>query len=83
MNNNNVRQISEEEIKQTLTKEELQQTQVLNLDELEKTIRIEKKTSKKPAILIATIGGIVFLFIFLIIIYCSAKKENKMKNDYF
>jgi len=34
-------------------------------------------------ILIATIGGIVFLFIFLIIIYCSAKKENKMKNDYF
>ena len=34
-------------------------------------------------ILIATIGGIVFLFIFLIIIYCSAKKENKMKNNYF
>ena len=34
-------------------------------------------------ILIATIGGIVFLFIFLIIIYCSAKKENKMKKNYF
>jgi len=61
MNNNNVRQISEEEIKQTLTKEELQQTQVLNLDELEKTIRIEKKTSKKPAILIATIGALSLL----------------------
>ncbi len=61
MNNNNVRQISEEEIKQTLTKEELQQTQVLNFDELEKTIRIEKKTSKKPAILIATIGALSLL----------------------
>ena len=34
-------------------------------------------------ILIATVGGIVFLFIFLIIIYCSAKKENKMKKNYF
>ena len=34
-------------------------------------------------ILIATVGGFVFLFIFLTIIYCSAKKENKMKNNIF
>ena len=34
-------------------------------------------------ILIATVGGFVFLLIFLTIIYCSAKKENKMKNNLF
>ena len=34
-------------------------------------------------ILIATIGGFLFLFIFLTIIYCSSKKENKFKNNIF
>ena len=33
-------------------------------------------------ILVATVGGFLFLFIFLIIIYCSAKKENKLKNSF-
>ena len=33
-------------------------------------------------ILIATVGGFVFLFIFLLIIYCSARKENKYKNEF-
>ncbi len=41
---------------QQLTPEELQKTQVLNLQELEKTIQYEKKTSKKPAIIVAIIG---------------------------
>ena len=34
-------------------------------------------------ILIATVGGFLFLFIFLTIIYCSAKKEKKLKNSIF
>ena len=34
-------------------------------------------------ILIATVGGFVFLFIFLSIIYCSARKENKYKNEFY
>lgn len=60
--NNDVRQISDEEIKQELTKEELQQTQVLNLQEVQKAIHYEKTTNKKPAILIAIIGIISLLF---------------------
>jgi hypothetical protein len=62
MNNNNVRQISDEEIQKELTKEQLQQTQVLNFQEVQKTIKFEKKTSKKPAILIAIVGIISLLF---------------------
>ena len=41
---------------QQLTPEELQKTQVLNLQELEETIRFEKRASKKPAIIVAIIG---------------------------
>ena len=59
MNNREVRQISDEEIRQTLTKEELQQTQVLNFQEVQKTIHFEKITSKKPAIIIAIIGALL------------------------
>ena len=62
MNNNEVRQISDEEIRKELTKEQLQQTQVLNFQEVQKTIHFEKVTSKKPAILIAVIGLISILF---------------------
>lgn len=62
MNNNEVRQISDEEIKKELTKEELQQTQVLNFQEVQKTIRFEKITSKKPAIIIAVIGALSLIF---------------------
>ena len=50
MNNNEVRQVSDEEIKKELTKEQLQQTQVLNFQEVQTAIHFEKVTSKKPAI---------------------------------
>ena len=62
MNNNEVRQISDEEIKKELTREQLQQTQVLNFQEVQNTIHFEKATSKKPAIFIAVIGIISLLF---------------------
>lgn len=62
MNNDNVRQISDEEVKKALTREELQQTQVLNYKEVQKAIRFEKITSKKPAMLIAILGVISLLF---------------------
>ena len=67
------RQISPEEVlqvqnpkqyqqqqQQQMTQQELQRTQVLNIDELEKTVRFEKISSKKPAIIVAAIG-ILFL----------------------
>ncbi len=39
-----------------LSPEELQKTQVINLKDLEEIVRIEKRTSKKPAIIIGIIG---------------------------
>ena len=44
---------------QQLSDEELQRTQVLNLQDFKETARIERATSKKPAIIFASIG--VFL----------------------
>ena len=68
MNQNmQVRQISQEEVdiargvKQQMTPEELQRTQVLNLQDVEDLAAFEKRTSKKPAIIIAVIGIISIL----------------------
>lgn len=44
------------QINQQLTKEELTRTQVLNLTDLEKVAKYEKKVSKKPAIVLAVMG---------------------------
>ena len=47
--------------KQSKTKEEieeLQRTQVLNLKDVEETVRFEKSISKKPAMILAIIGAI-------------------------
>ena len=54
--------VSDQEVKRELTKEELQETQVLNLQEVKKAIRFEKITSKKPAIFVAVIGILLLLF---------------------
>lgn len=45
-----------------MTQEELQRTQVLNLKDVEEAVRIEKSTSKKPAIIVAAIGIFSILF---------------------
>ena len=42
MDNKEVRQISDEDIKKELTREELQQTQVLNFQEVQETVKFEK-----------------------------------------
>ena len=42
--------------KKNMTEEELQRTQVLNLDAFKEVARFEKMTSKKPAIFIAVLG---------------------------
>ncbi len=83
MNNNEVRQISDEEIKKELTKEQLQQTQVLNFQEVQNTIHFEKATSKKPAILIGLVGVICLLFGGSLQIATSLKtnSENIQKRD--
>ena len=68
MNQNmQVRQVSQEEVdmargvKQQMTPEELQRTQVLNLQDVEDLANFEKRTSKKPAIIIGIIGIISIL----------------------
>lgn len=68
MNQNmQVRQISQEEVdiargvKQQMTPEELQRTQVLNFQDVEDLANFEKRTSKKPAIIIAILGIISIL----------------------
>lgn len=47
----------QEKKQQRLLKEELTKTQVLNLKDLEKIAAYEKKTSKKPAIILAILGA--------------------------
>lgn len=64
------------------SQEELQKTQVLNLQDFETVARIERLTSKKPAIIIATIGlfsisaGIALPYIQL----AAEKKDTKVEN---
>ena len=68
MNQDNTRQ---------MTQEELQKTLVLNLKDVEEVVRVEKKHSKKPAILLGVIGLIALLFgsSFQIITIMKEKKE--------
>ena len=62
MNQNMPRQITQEEIDRQLSKEEVQKTQVLNLQEVQKVVRYEKIASKKPAIFVAILGVISIFF---------------------
>jgi len=73
----------------TLTPEELAKTQVLNLSDVERVANYEKKTSKKPAIVLAIIGvmaislGLVYPSIETALSKepTSNKVENKMTQD--
>lgn len=69
--------------KQQMTQEELQRTQVLNLQEVEKVAKFEKGTSKKPAIIFAFIGilSITFGTTFGITEMLSANKTLKGKSQ--
>jgi len=58
MNQNNRNQQTQY---QQMSQEELQKTQVLNLQDVEETIKFEKLTSKKPAIIVALIGAFSIL----------------------
>lgn len=55
MHNNNGQQYDYSKVHQ-ITPEELQKTLVLNLKDFEETARIEKITSKKPALTVALLG---------------------------
>ena len=55
MRNNNNQQYDYSKVHQ-VTPEELQKTLVLNLADFEETARIEKMTSKKPALIVALLG---------------------------
>lgn len=79
MHNNNGQQYDYSKVHQ-ITPEELQKTLVLNLADFEETTRIEKMTSKKPAITVALIGifsialGLGFPFVQNL---ASKQEENK------
>ena len=54
-----------------MTQEELQKTQVLNLKDVEEAARFERITSKKPAIIVATIGLVTVPTPFIFTLYCN------------
>ena len=65
-------------IQQQMCEEQLQRTQVINLDDFKKTAKIEKMSSKKPAIVIALLG------IFSILIgasYPAVNSKMRQKKD--
>ena len=66
MNHSNfqpMQQVSAEEVqRRTMTQEELHRTQVLNLQEVEKIARFEKRTSKKPAFIVGIMGILLITF---------------------
>ena len=62
---NQPRAISPEEVSQAqhpMTQQELQRTQVLNIEEVEKAARYERISSKKPAIAVAVLGVLFLAF---------------------
>lgn len=85
LQNRNIRQISQEEIDRArgMTQEELQRTQVLNLKDFEEVASFERRTSKKPAIIIAIIGiiSIAFGSTFSIMDSMSAKKAKEQERQ--
>ena len=56
-NQNNIQSVQ----KPKMTTEELEKTHVLNLSSFQETVRFEKMTSKKPALIIAIIGFVAIL----------------------
>lgn len=60
--NQNMQNNQQNQQMQQLSQEELQKTQVLNLQDFEETARYEKMTSKKPAIIVALIGVLSIFF---------------------
>ena len=64
---------------QHMSVEELQKTQVLNLSDVENAVKVEKKTSKKPAIFVGIIGLVLLLFgsSFQIMQVLKEKEENQ------
>ncbi len=63
MQNQQIRQVTPEMARRAqMSSQELQETQVLNLKDVQEIARIEKRTSKKPAIIVGIIG-VFFLMI--------------------
>lgn len=58
----NRRGIGEDTSTRQMSQEELLKTQVLNLQDVEEAVKNEKRTSKKPAIVVACLGIIAVLF---------------------
>ncbi len=80
----NQREIQNRASQQQMTPEELQKTQVLNLQDVEEAARYEKRTSKKPAIIIAVVGALAIFLgtAFPVIQSLKAKEEPKQKTHH-
>ena len=74
-------QNTQNEVKQQMTEEELQRTQVLNFDDFKKTARYEKLSSKKPAIIVALIGIFAIMIGGGIPIVQSGLAKSKEKKE--
>lgn len=68
--------------KEQLSEEELQRTQVLNLADFKEVARIEKITSKRPAIIVAVLGFVSISLgtIFPAVQSLQARRENENKS---
>ena len=79
-----IRQVTAEEVAkaQGLSVEELQRTQVINLKAVEETVRFEKLTSKKPAIIVGVLGILLILFgtSFQIVTTAKANANKKIEQ---
>ena len=73
MNQNNMNDQS----KMNLSPEELQRTQVINLKDVEEAVRIEKRTSKKPAIIFCIMGLVLLAFGSSVQIMTSLKEKKQ------
>lgn len=67
---------------QNMTPEELQRTQVLNLDDVREAVKFEKSVSKKPAIIIGIIGVLLLTFgsSFVIMDSLNKNKDNNVQQ---
>lgn len=73
------------ETRSGLSQDELAKTQVLNLDDVEKTARFERYTSKKPAFIMASVGifaimlGLIYNPVVNMMVKDKAKKDSSIR----
>lgn len=80
--NRQPRMVTQEEIERVnhISPEELQRTQVINLKDVQEAVKFEKRTSKKPAIILGIIGITFLLFGSGVQIAASLKEKKEAES---